>query len=73
VRTLSHVHRINTDFGAMYWLIDHLPDGTVINAMIAHRRLNEDQAVTKLVEQLSDSLAEALADIGQTTPASKAE
>jgi hypothetical protein len=70
-RTLSHVHRIDTDFGAMYWLIDYSPNGKVVNAMIAHRRLNEDQAVTKLVEQLSSSLAEALADISQ--PASKAE
>ena len=62
-RTLSHNHTIRTDFGRMYLLLDYTPEGRVVSGMIAHRRINEDQAVTKLVEQLSEALAEAFQDI----------
>jgi hypothetical protein len=67
LRTLSHNHTVQTDFGKMYFLVDYTPDGRICGGMIAHRRLNEDQAVTKLIEQLSDAFDAALKDIQAST------
>lgn len=69
MRSLSHNHTVQTDFGKMYFLLDHTPDGKVVGGMIAHRRINEDQAVTRLVEALSEALDKALKDISNQSKA----